>query len=62
MINNFSSVGWLVGGRSPMINWQSAAQNWILNSTKFNNLTTTTPPNRPKQLTTKTDKNYAEPL
>lgn len=60
--NYFSSVGWLVGGKTPMVNWQSAAQNWILNSTKFNNLTTTTPPNRPKQLTIKTDKNYAEPL
>jgi len=60
--NYFSSVGWLVGGKTPMVNWQSAAQNWMLNSIKFNNTTTTIPPNRPKQLTTKTDKNYAEPL
>ncbi|MDP2159841.1 MAG: hypothetical protein Q8K02_05120, partial [Flavobacterium sp.] len=60
--NYFSSVGWLVGGKIPMINWQAAAQNWILNSVNFNHNTNTTPPNRPKHLNTTTDKNYAEPL
>ena len=33
--NYFSSVGWLVGGKTPMINWQAAAQNWIINAPKF---------------------------
>lgn len=68
--NYFSSVGWLVGGKTPMINWQAAAQNWIINSVNFNlnsfqvpqNNTDTTPTNRPKHLNTITDKNYAEPL
>ncbi|WP_445718241.1 hypothetical protein, partial [Flavobacterium sp.] len=30
--NYFSSNGWLVGGKTPMVDWQAAAQNWILNS------------------------------
>lgn len=60
--NYFSSVGWLVGGKTPMVNWQAAAQNWIINSINFNHNTVTTPTNRPKHLNTTTDKNYAEPL
>lgn len=60
--NYFSSIGWLVGGKTPMIDWQAAAQNWILNSVNFNHNTDTTPTNRPKHLNTTTDKNYAEPL
>lgn len=60
--NYFSSNGWLVGGKTPMIDWQAASQNWILNSINFNNNTDTAPTNRPKHLTTTTDKNYAEPL
>ena len=60
--NYFSSVGWLVGGKTPMVDWQAAAQNWILNSINFNHNTDTNPINRPKHLNTTTDKNYAEPL
>jgi hypothetical protein len=33
--NYFSSNGWLVGGKTPMVDWQAAAQNWILNAPKF---------------------------
>jgi hypothetical protein len=60
--NYFKSVGWLVGGKTPMIDWQAAAQNWILNSVNFNQSPETYQPNRSKQLNTTTDKNYSEPL
>ncbi|RVT75317.1 transcriptional regulator [Flavobacterium sufflavum] len=60
--NYFSSVGWLVGGKTPMVDWQAAAQNWILNSVNFNHNTDTTPAHRAKHLNTGTDKDYAEPL
>ncbi|NHN27271.1 transcriptional regulator [Flavobacterium jejuense] len=60
--NYFSSNGWLVGGKTPMVDWQAAAQNWILNSINFNHNTDTTPTNRPKHLNTTTDKDYSEPL
>ncbi len=58
--NYFSSVGWLVGGKTPMINWQAAAQNWMINAPKF--ISNAEQPNRAKQLNTATDKNYSEPL
>jgi hypothetical protein len=60
--NYFSSNGWLVGGKTPMVDWQAAAQNWILNSINFNNNSDTTPSHQRQNLNTTTDKNYAEPL
>ena len=59
LFNYFSSIGWLVGGKTPMVDWQAAAQNWILNAPKF---ITNAEPNRPKQLNTTTEKDYSEPL
>jgi hypothetical protein len=58
--NYFSSIGWLVGGKTPMTNWQAAAQNWMINAPKF--FTNPEQPNRAKNLNTTTEKNYAEPL
>lgn len=57
--NYFSSIGWLVGGKTPMIDWQAAAQNWMLNTYKF---TPTTNQSNNQNLSTITSKNYAEPL
>lgn len=57
--NYFSSNGWLVGGKTPMVDWKAAAQNWMLNFDKFN---TNEPIMKTNHLTTTTDKNYAEPL
>ncbi len=57
--NYFSSNGWLVGGKTPMVNWQAAAQNWILNATKF---ISNEQPNRAKHLNIGKDKDYSEPL
>ncbi len=58
--NYFSSIGWLVGGKTPMTNWQAAAQNWMINAPKF--FPNPEQPNRAKNLNTTTEKNYAEPL
>jgi hypothetical protein len=60
--NYFSSNGWLVGGKTPMVDWQAATQNWILNSINFKDNTTNSSPNRAKHLNTGTDKDYSEPL
>ncbi len=60
--NYFSSVGWLVGGKTPMVDWQAAAQNWILNAPKFKHSTDATPMDRAKHLNVANDKDYAEPL
>ncbi|WP_374552248.1 transcriptional regulator [Flavobacterium sp.] len=58
--NYFKSVGWLVGGKIPMVDWQAAAQNWMINAPKF--ISNAEQPNRAKQLNTATDKDYSEPL
>ena len=58
--NYFKSVGWLIGGKTPMVDWQAAAQNWMINATKF--ISNTEQPNRAKQLNTSTEKDYSEPL
>ncbi len=58
--NYFSSNGWLVGGKTPMVNWKAAAHNWMLNFDKFN--PAESQPNRTNHLTTTTDKDYSEPL
>ena len=66
--NYYSSIGWLIGGKTKMKDWQAAARNWMLNTPKFSvNL-----PNPPAQkvnpqaraynLHATIDKNYAEPL
>ncbi|WP_348825669.1 transcriptional regulator [Flavobacterium aestuarii] len=60
--NYFASNGWLVGGKTPMVDWQAAAQNWMLNSINFNHYTEATPLNRAKHLNTGKDKDYSEPL
>ncbi|MGQ7944174.1 transcriptional regulator [Flavobacterium sp. WC2509] len=57
--NHFSSNGWLVGGKTPMVDWQASARNWMLNTQKFN---LPEKPTRAKHLNTATNKNYAEPL
>ena len=57
--NYFESNGWKIGGRSPMKNWKAAANNWMINSNKFN-----APTNHPKpdNLNTNQDKDYDIPL
>jgi len=58
--NYFSSIGWLVGGKTPMVDWQAAAQNWMLNANKFTSYEK--PPDRAKHLNIGNDKDYSEPL
>ena len=58
--NYFSSNGWLVGGKTKMIDWQAAARNWMLNTKKFNRYGDSE--DRAKHLNTATGKDYSEPL
>ncbi len=59
--NYFASIGWLVGGRTPMLNWNAAAHNWMLNADKFSK-ESYAPPSTANKLNATTDKNYEEPL
>ena len=72
--NYFTSIGWQVGGKTPMQNWKAATQNWMLNHDKFNpappqNQNTNKNTNKNQNtnqnanhLTTPPDKDYSEPL
>ena len=57
--NYFKSIGWLVGGKTAMADWQAAANNWMLNAPKFISNDRT---DRSQQLDTSAGKNYSEPL
>lgn len=64
--NYYTSNGWLIGGKTKMIDWHAAARNWMLNTAKFKvnlpqNLQSKEQP-RAKHLQVTEDKNYAEPL
>jgi len=59
--NYYNSNGWLVGGKTPMKDWQAAIRNWILNLDKFNPKKETNNLN-PKNLNVSNSKDYAEPL
>lgn len=34
--NHYESNGWLIGGKTPMIDWQASARNWIIRSKDIN--------------------------
>lgn len=57
--NYFKSIGWLVGGKTPMTDWPAAARNWILNAPKYISNERT---DRIKSFDTSADKDYSEPL
>lgn len=62
--NHFQSNGWKVSGKTPMQDWQAAAQNWMLNADKFNSHGRENRAGEPKagHLHTGNNKDYSEPL
>lgn len=57
--NYFESIGWLVGGKSPMKDWQAAARNWMLKAVQF---APSSPSPQAQHLHTPNSKNYDEAL
>lgn len=64
--NYYSSIGWLVGGKTKMKDWKASARNWIMNQNKFqpksNRHSGFSEGLKPNHLHTINSKNYAEPL
>ncbi|TRX05814.1 transcriptional regulator [Flavobacterium gawalongense] len=63
--NYYSSIGWLIGGKTKMKDWKAAARNWMLNTAKFAANVSKSDYNsqpKPMHLHTSTHKNYDEPL
>lgn len=61
-INHYTANGWLVGGKSPMIDWKASGKNWISNAVKFNTNAKQDKSPRAQQLHSNANKNYFEPL
>jgi hypothetical protein len=59
--NYYESNGWLIGGKTQMVDWQAAASNWMNKTEIFNHKPNTTT-SKPNHLSTTTDKDYSEPL
>lgn len=57
--NYFQSIGWLVGGKTPMADWQAAARNWMLNAPKYTSGERT---ETSRQFDTSSGKDYGEAL
>lgn len=61
--NYYTSTGWLIGGKTKMKDWNAAARNWMLTTSKFSiNLPKSKEQSRANNLHTQEDKDYAEPL
>lgn len=61
-INHYTANGWLVGGKSPMIDWEASAKNWISNAVKYNTHAKQDKSPRAQHLHSSANKNYFEPL
>lgn len=56
--NHYESIGWLVGGKAPMQNWQASAANWMINAEIFGAKTQ----NKPGNIVVNNAKDFSEPL
>lgn len=62
---HYESNGWLIGGKSKMINWQAAAESWLLKTQSFEPVSGSTSHWQKvtdNHLIATTNKNYSEPL
>ena len=71
MANNWSSkilqplkgIGWKVGGKTKIVNWQATAKNWMIKSEEIKNKETQKSVSQNQDnLKTSKNKNYNEPL
>ena len=70
--NHYQSIGWKVGGKTKIVNWQATAKNWILKAEEIkSSRTESREQNKETQrsvsqnmdnLKTSKNKNYNEPL
>ena len=61
--NHYQGIGWKVGGKTEIVNWQATAKNWMLKAeeikTKINQKAVS---QNQDNLKTSKNKNYNEPL
>ena len=61
--NHYQSNGWLVAGKTPMQNWQSSANKWMINTSNFQIAQKANDGNHEQRnIDTTPGKNYSQPL
>ena len=61
--NHYQGIGWKIGGKIPIVDWQATAKNWMLKATSLQKENTLNGMSHfGDNLKTTNDKNYGEPL
>ncbi len=61
--NHYQGIGWKMGGKTKIVDWQATARNWMLKSDEFREEKTMAAVSQNvDNLRTSSDKNYNEPL
>lgn len=61
--NHYQGIGWKVGGKTIIVNWQATAKNWMIKSEEIKNKETQKSVSQNQDnLKTSKNKNYNEPL
>ena len=61
--NHYQGIGWKVGGKTKIVNWQSTAKNWMIKAEEIKNKETQKSVSQNMDnLKTSKNKNYNEPL
>jgi hypothetical protein len=61
--NHYQGIGWKVGGKTKIVNWQATAKNWMLKAEEIKNNQTRKPVSQNQDnLKTTKNKSYNEPL
>ena len=61
--NHYSSIGWKVGGKIPILDWHSTAKNWMLKGEEIKKEKTVPGPSQKRDnLKITKDKDYGQPL
>ena len=61
--NHYQGIGWKVGGKTKIIDWQATARNWMIKADEIKKIKTSTAVVQKRDnLNISTDKDYGEPL
>jgi len=61
--NHYQGIGWRVGGKTKIVDWQATARNWMLKANELKKEKTVVAVSQnTDNLKTSTDKNYSDPL
>jgi len=60
--NHYQGIGWKIGGKIKMVDWQATAQNWMLRAEEMKTNSFLPPVQNRDNLHTSKNKNYNEPL